>query len=176
MRRDQLEHVIRASAAITKEDEFVVLGSQAVLAQYPAPPSELILSNEVDLYPRNRPELADLIDGSIGVDSSFHELFGYYADGVGPETAVFPEDWQDRAVHLRNENTGGATAICPEIHDLAISKLCAGREKDVSWVEAAASAHLIERDRLLRLLAKTKIQPELRALLEKRITHLSFKA
>ncbi len=33
---------------------------------------------------------ADLIDGSIGELSPFHETFGYYAHGLGPETAALP--------------------------------------------------------------------------------------
>jgi hypothetical protein len=42
---------------------------------------------ELDIYPRYRPDLADVIDGAIGADSPFHGTFGYRADGVGPETA-----------------------------------------------------------------------------------------
>ena len=35
-----------------------------------------------------RPELAELIEGAIGEGSPFHDQFGYYAQGVGPETAI----------------------------------------------------------------------------------------
>ena len=38
-----------------------------------------------DLYPKNKPQLADLVDGSIGEGSHFHAEFGYYAQGVGPD-------------------------------------------------------------------------------------------
>ena len=64
MKREQLEHVLRACAAIVNENSFVVVGSQAVLLPHPNAPSELLLSNEIDLYPAAHPELADLIDGS----------------------------------------------------------------------------------------------------------------
>ena len=47
MTRDQFEHVIRAAADITKDD-IVVVGSQAVLAQYPDAPTALLVSLEVD--------------------------------------------------------------------------------------------------------------------------------
>ncbi len=36
MKREHLEHVLRAAAAITNESEFIVLGSQALLASVPA--------------------------------------------------------------------------------------------------------------------------------------------
>ena len=87
MKRQDLEHLIRASSDITKEYELVVVGSQAILGTDPNPPAELTVSAEVDIYPLNRPELAHDIDVHIGEGSPFHELNGYYAQGVGVETA-----------------------------------------------------------------------------------------
>lgn len=51
MRRDELEHVIRAAADVA-EDDIVVIGSQAVLAQYPDAPEALLRSLEVDAFPK----------------------------------------------------------------------------------------------------------------------------
>ena len=98
MNREQVEHVLRASAVIANETSFVVIGSQAVLFPFPDAPASLLVSRELDLYPALHPERSDLIDGAIGAMSSFHETFGYYADGVGPETAVMPADWMSRAM------------------------------------------------------------------------------
>jgi hypothetical protein len=86
MKREEPEHVLRASAAITKEHSFVVIGSQAVLLSFSLAPGELLISRELDLYPAMKLEQSDIIDGAIGMGSQFHETFGYYADGVGPET------------------------------------------------------------------------------------------
>jgi len=94
MTREQLEHIIRASATIADDDEIVVIGSQAVLGQFPDAPEELCRSMEADVWPRNHPERWELVDGSIGELSPFHETFGYYAQGVGPETAVLPDGWR----------------------------------------------------------------------------------
>lgn len=41
MRRTDLEHLIRAAAAISGELEFVVLGTSSLLASVPAPPAPL---------------------------------------------------------------------------------------------------------------------------------------
>lgn len=90
MTRDQLDHVIRASAAIAQDSEIIVVGSQAILGQFPQAPAELTLSAEANVYPKHHVERADLIDGSIGEGSPFHETVGYYAQGVGPETATLP--------------------------------------------------------------------------------------
>jgi hypothetical protein len=136
MERSQLEHVIRAAAGITGADQFVIIGSQTILGQFPNAPRELLLSIEADIFTFRNPGDADLIDGSIGEGSPFHQTFGYYAHGVGPETAVLPLGWKDRLIPVRNENTGGGTGLCLEVHDLACSKLAAGREKDLSFVGA----------------------------------------
>jgi len=58
MIRAQLEHIIRAAGAIADVDELVVIGSQAILGQFPGAPAELLVSNGADLYPRRYPELA----------------------------------------------------------------------------------------------------------------------
>ena len=148
MNRSQLEHVIRAAATIADDDDIVVVGSQAVLAISADIPAEMLVSLEADVYPRNRPERSDLIDGSIGEGSVFHETFGYYAHGVGPETAVLPEGWSRRVVPLSNDNTRGATGWCLEVHDAVVSKLVAGRDKDFAYADAALAAGIVEPGRL----------------------------
>ncbi|HYO14403.1 MAG TPA: hypothetical protein VE685_14500 [Thermoanaerobaculia bacterium] len=88
MTREQLEHLIRAAGNITAEDEIVVIGSQAVLGQFPDAPASMRVSMEADLFPLHHPERADVIDGSIGELSPFHETFGYYAQGVSEATGL----------------------------------------------------------------------------------------
>ncbi len=85
--------MLRAAADIV-EDELVVIGSQAILAEHPNAPASLLRSVEVDLYPLTHPERADEIDGALGDGSRFHETYEYYARGVGPETAIAPAGWQ----------------------------------------------------------------------------------
>lgn len=98
MRRNELEHLIRAAAAVTNQYEIVIVGSQSILGAVPTPPLSLTESMKADVYPLQRPDLADLIDGTIGENSPFHGCFGYYAQGVGPETAILPYGWQSRLV------------------------------------------------------------------------------
>jgi len=170
VKREEAEHVLRAAAAIAQEDSFVVLGSQAVLFTLADAPAALLVSRELDLYPALHPEKADLIDGAIGALSSFDDTFGYHADGVGPETAVMPDDWMDRAtLHY----VGDLTVICPELHDLALSKCVAGREKDAEFVEVLLREGLVDADVLrARMRALDPVaHPEapLQAWLERRV-------
>lgn len=141
MKNAEVEHVLRAAAAIVQESSFVVVGSQAILMQFPQAPDEFRTSRELDLYPALHPEKADLIDGAIGAMSSFDQTFGYHADGVGPETAVMPSDWPTRE---KLYYVGDVTVICPEVHDLAVSKCVAGREKDADFIRALFRHRMIE--------------------------------
>jgi hypothetical protein len=163
MTRDQLEHVIRTAATIADDDEIVVIGSQAILGAFPDAPEELVRSMEADVWPRNHPERWELVDGSIGELSPFHENFGYYAQGVGPETAVLPDGWQDRLVRVESDRTRGAVGLCLEIHDLVISKYAAAREKDMDFVRAVIRHRLVAQDTLQSRLDATPIEDSRRA-------------
>ena len=169
MKRSELEHIIRAAGAIANDREVIVIGSQSVLGQFPDAPTALLVSAEADVFPKNHPELADLIDGSIGEGSSFHELYGYYAQGVGEDTAVLPRGWRDRLIRISNPNTVDITGLCLEIHDLAISKYVAGREKDLEFTRALAKHRLTNPTTLCERLGQTKISAELRTLVRGRI-------
>lgn len=136
VKREQLEHILRAAGAITGRTEWVLIGSQAILGAVPDAPSEITVSEELDLFAPGDEHASDLIDGSIGERSPFHETFGYYAHGVGADTATLPAQWRDRAIIIRSEATAGVVGICPHPSDLAISKLAAWREKDQEFVAA----------------------------------------
>ncbi len=127
------------------------------------------MSVEADVYPKNHPEHADLIDGCIGELSPFHDTYGYYAQGVGPTTAVLPEGWETRLVEVSNANTRGAKGLCLDPHDLVLSKYVPFREKDERFVATAIRHGLVERDVLLSRLSSMPIAAELRQLTRARI-------
>ena len=52
MNRLQLEHIIRAAGDIAGDDEIVILGSTAVLSQFPEVPEKIIQSIEADIFPK----------------------------------------------------------------------------------------------------------------------------
>ena len=173
MQRHQLEHIIRAASGITGASTFVIIGSQALLGQFPQAPDELLVSIEADLFSQRDPADSDLIDGSIGEGSPFHQTFGYYAHGVGAETAVLPAGWQERLVPVRNENTGGGTGLCLEVHDLAVSKLVAGREKDLAFITGILRHGLADGRTVRKRLADTGLAPERLALCEARLKRIA---
>jgi len=155
MKRSELEHLIRAAGAIAQDGDIVIIGSQAIHGQYPDAPGNLSISAEADVFPLNRPERADLIDGAIGEGSHFHEEFGYYAQGVGERTAILPRGWRERLVPIENANTGGVRGLCLEVNDLAISKYMAGRPKDLEFTRELAGHAMTRYDTLIARLKQT---------------------
>jgi hypothetical protein len=155
VRRHELIHLLQAVAAVVGEDEFVVIGSQAVLAAVPDPPEALLHSMEADLYPRAAPERAVEIDGAVGEGSPFQELYGYWGHGVGPETPIAPAGWQGRLLklelpELHTLGTRTVTAWCLSPSDLVLSKLAAGRPKDLAFASEALRAGLVDAAELER--------------------------
>ena len=62
---------------------------------------------------------------------------------------MLPAGWKNRLIAVSNANTGNGCGLCLEVHDLAVAKLMAGREKDTAFVAGLlrhklARANLIE--------------------------------
>lgn len=169
MTRSQLEHIIRAAGAIANDPDIVVVGSQAVLGQFPGAPEALLVSREADVFPRTYPDRSDLIDGSIGEGSPFEAAFGYFAHGIGESTAVLPEGWRDRLVLVSNPNTAGVRGWCLEVHDLAISKHVAGREKDIDFTGILVRHGMVSKSVLLARLEMTPLDYASKARIRARI-------
>jgi hypothetical protein len=167
MTRNDLEHVLRAAGAISGVGEWIIVGSQAILGAHPDAPGEIVVSQEVDLYAPGDESASDLIDGSIGERSPFHETFGYYAHGVGSETATLPSHGRNRAIIVRSEATGGVTGICPDPSDLAVSKLAAWREKDRDFVVALLRHHITNVSEIEERLHE--LEPEMAARIRPRL-------
>jgi hypothetical protein len=147
LKRRGVNHMLRAAAGVAGVDRFVLIGSGSAIATQKQLPLAMMLTEEIDLYPDgvdNFEELSELLAVVIGRDSQFFKTFGYYVDGVGPETAILPEGWRDRLIPYTSPEAPGVTALCLEIHDLAVAKLCAGREKDIAWLSAGFQAGLLE--------------------------------
>ena len=147
LRKPQIAHLLRAAAAITGHDLFVMVGTGAVIAQAKVIALDLTMTREIDIYAADTDDpdrLSDLIDGSIGEGSPFDEAFGYYAHGVFERTACLPEDWRNRAVRIDVPGVEGTACLCPEVNDIAVSKLCAWRDKDLAWLDAGLTSGLLD--------------------------------
>ena len=142
LKRTEVAHIVRAAAAITTQRVFVLVGTGAVIAQVKDMPLEMMRTRELDIQvPDDEAgrRTADLIDGSIGEGSQFDATFGYYAHAIPEGTAQLPTGWRERAKPLKLEPMADVTCLCPDVNDIALSKVVAWREKDQEWLRAAAS-------------------------------------
>jgi hypothetical protein len=148
MRRDELAHILRAASRIVGEQDIVVIGSQSILGTFPEDqlPDQAVASVEADLAFLDDPDntKSDEIDGAIGEDSQFHATFGIYGQGVSVSTATLPAGWRDRIVVFDTAETEPGRGLCLEPHDLVVSKLLAGREKDFEFASALLHAGLVD--------------------------------
>lgn len=150
MKRSELAHILRAASTITDDSRILVIGSQSILASFTDDqlPAEATRSIEADIAFFEDPgeTKADAVDGAIGEESPFHETNGVYGQGVTIATAVLPDGWQERLVAFDDPEASPSQAVCLEPHDLIVSKLVAGREKDRRFAKALVAAGLVDID------------------------------
>ncbi len=161
MKKQQLDHVLRAAGRITGEKRFVIIGSQSLHGKYPDLPDDIVRSAEVDLIASKSPDRTEWLN-VIGVHSPFHETFGYYADPVDEWTATLPKGWKGRLVNLPPGDTEGVRGLCLDPHDLAIAKYVARREKDLAFNSELVRRGIVTRERLLTLLIATPCSDDVR--------------
>jgi hypothetical protein len=161
MKKQELDHVLRAAGRSTGEKQFIIVGSQALHGKHPDVADDIIKSAEVDLLAAKTPKRTEWLN-AIGVYSRFHETFGYYADPVDEQTAILPKGWKDRLVDLPSGDTEGVKGLCLEPHDLAISKYVASRAKDFVFTRELARRGIVSEERLLSLLDHTPVDEQVR--------------
>ena len=150
MKRIELAHILRAACAITGDPNILVIGSQSILGSFSEDelPDDATISIEADVvfFDDADERKSDLVDGGIGELSKFHETYGVYGQGVGLSTAILPEGWQERLASFDDPEALPSQAHCLEPHDLVVSKLVAGREKDFAFARALLDAGLVRPD------------------------------
>jgi hypothetical protein len=161
MKKQQVDHVLRAAGRITGEKQFIIIGSQSLHGKHPDLADDIVRSAEVDLIVKHDASRTEWLN-VIGQDSTFHEQFGYYADPVDETTATLPKGWKARLVNLPAADTGGVAGLCLDPHDLAIAKYVACREKDIVFTRELAGREIVSHDRLLVLLDQTPVLEETR--------------
>jgi hypothetical protein len=173
MRRRELQHIILEVGERFALTEIFVIGSSAILAVLPDPPEGVLTATrDVDIIPPNdeNERMADQISYVIGEASPFDVEYGYHAQGVSLKTPTYaPHGWQARTIDV---SVGKIVAHCMEPHDVVLSKLGAGREKDLEFAHAAAALGLVEQSVLLRHLSLVPTTAEHTRLIAERIAAL----
>ena len=162
MKKQQVDHILRFAGEITGETQFIIIGSQSLHGKHPDVADEIVMSFEVDLIAKKKPDRTEWLN-MIGQDSRFHETHGYYADPVDETTATLPKGWKNRLVNLPPGDTAGVSGLCLDPHDLAIAKYVARREKDIAFNRELTARGFVKKKRLLLLLDDTTLDEGVRS-------------
>lgn len=144
MRKSNLFELIREIKVIASDDMPIVVGLQAVHLVTSFPPDIVQQSVECDfLFTSGKSETRIKVNKKLGIFSPFQLEHGFYADALGLATVILPTGWQERLQSFKDEN-GETVALVVEIHDIAVSKLIAGREKDFLFLKYLFLQEIIE--------------------------------
>jgi hypothetical protein len=152
VKRQQLAHILRSSCHVAHDKDVLVIGSQAILGAYEDDelPVAIMMSMEADIAFLDDPDRskADQVEGAIGEMSTFHEANHVYAEGVHVDVAELPRGWRDRLVRWELQSSEPADPRFVEPHDLVVTKLAAGRDKDLEFAASLLDSGLVHLDLL----------------------------
>jgi hypothetical protein len=77
-------------------------------------------------------------------------------------TAVLPDGWEGRLVRFETAGTRGMVAWCLEPHDLWISKMIAGRPKDLEFGRALLERRIVKPAELMKRLEDVDVPDPIR--------------
>lgn len=139
----QVEQLLSAIKADSGIGDFVIMGSISVLGVMLGHdiPDDMILSNDLDAYPRLDPGRAESLSRAWGQGSAFERVHGYYFDAISPNLPTLPSGWEARLI--TRTLAGGVTASFLEPNDAAISKYARGEERDKRWIREGLRASIL---------------------------------
>lgn len=134
MNRENLFDLIRRVKEVSGVSVPIIVGSQSLYAVTDQVPHIVRGSLEADfLLAGDDSDARGVVNKTLGVTSNFYDEHGYFADGLGLATVVLVAGWRDRLQPLKND-AGQIVAHCLELYDLCVSKLMAGRDKDMTFL------------------------------------------
>lgn len=131
---EQLDTLLGEISRERGVDSFVIVGSLSVLGLHQGRPvpEQMLMSNEVDAYLEQDPDLAFEFQHRWGQGSDFEREHGYYFDPISPQLPTLPGGWQERMIPMTLPS--GVRVKFLEPNDAAVSKYARGEPKDRKWI------------------------------------------
>ena len=148
MKRHDLLQLLGTIRAVTGDHPLIIVGSQSAHSQVAWLPSIVTTSIEVDVFLKPDSRLHRLLRLEYGMDSPYHAEHGVYVDPLGAGFVSLPPGWEERLVTITAED-GSVTYQALELHDTAVTKLWAAREKDFTFITELLFAGSLHMDRFL---------------------------
>lgn len=151
MEFNQLKKLIKNVVESTNQKNIMLFGSQVLYAKFENIDNEnIVKSYEADftLYKyKNKQELedfVDVVDGSIGELSQYHQTNGFYAEGVSSFNDSFPKNYKNRLINFQYSDNPKDIVQFMNIKDVAIMKLRRMDPKDHSFLEFCIEKELFK--------------------------------
>lgn len=155
MTLQDIELLLVEASRLSNHRHFVVAGSLSAIGAIMDPPLDMVMSRDVDFYPKLDPARGfEEIAAKLSEGSDFHLENGFYADPISPAILALPSDWESRAISVTMKH--GIVATFIDVNDMAISKLMRAEDNDIRWVRAALGAGIANTDDILARLPKVQ--------------------
>jgi hypothetical protein len=139
-----LRRLAEATDKLLGPERIVVMGSSAFLGNFPevAALAAIETSKDADLLVSPCSENdARIAFEALGEGRAFSKKFGVHADLLRPDAAeLLPIGWEARLVALDEDGV----IFCLDAYDVAVAKLRAGREKDLSLLSELIKMELLD--------------------------------
>ena len=156
MKKQQVDHVLRAAGRITGQKQFVIVGSQALHGKHPDLPDEICRSAEVVPDRKGHSQQDGMAQRRRGLALPpvlrVLRRSRQRIDGHAPARMAWA------LVNLPEGDTEGVRGLCLDPHDLAISKYYARREKDLTFTRELARRRFTTKARLLALVSIRRLR------------------
>lgn len=175
MTLQDIERLLVEASRLSNHRHFVIAGSLTAIGAIMDPPLDMVISRDVDFYPKLDPARGfEEIASELAEGSDFHLENGFYADPITPAILALPSDWEARAVSVTMKN--GIVATFIDINDMAISKLMRAEDNDIRWVKSALDAGIASSEEILARLPRVQnALPEDFEKVRQSISHLNSK-
>lgn len=167
---DDLKLALHECAILSGENEFIVVGSLAIVGAFPSAPAVLRVSQDIDLFFLNGAtrERNQAIYERFGPDSEFAEEHDFYIEPVGDWTvATSLPGWRERLVRV--DAPGSAIGWCLSPLDIAYNKAEAGRVKDIAYLAELFRSGIVRPSEIKAAMDQAGTASETAALINARV-------
>ena len=159
MTLEDIAVLLTEASRISNHRHFVIAGSLSAVGAVVNAPLSMVMSRDVDLYPKFDPGRGFVeIASQLSEGTDFALAHGFYADPITPALLTLPRGWEPRLLQMPLGN--GVVAWFLDPNDAAVSKLVRGHENDVRWVTAAVAEGIVDPEAVLERLPNSSASME----------------
>ena len=161
MKKQQVDHVLRAAGRITGEKQFVIIGSQSLHGKYPDVADEIVMSAEVDLIAAKNPQLTELLN-EIGAEFAVSSKSRLLRRPGRCDDCDIAQGMEGPAGELASRRYLRRKGAVPGSARSCDRQVCRPPREGHGLHPQLARRGLVSRDRLLAFLDQTPVAAEVR--------------